>query len=331
MSGKFRLRHKVLIGLAAGIAGITAVALATAPPALQNHAPLPQLDGQLDDWLAQREREVAARTPLIEGTEKRIRWFQDQRDQRADYSIVYFPGFSATRQEIVPVAEMVADDLGANLFETRLSGHGLAADPLVDVRAEDWLRDAAEALEIGSRIGDKVIVMGTSTGATLALAMMHHQSFEQACCIVLISPNFATRDSSTELLTWPGGLQLAYAVAGRTRSWNSSNELQRRYWHTSYPMDVLVEMMRLVKYTRTLLPVELGQSLLVFYSPKDRVVDSERIVTAFGQMQGPHRKLVPVSESGDPSHHVLAGDIMSPGNNEMMVDEIVRFIREEDR
>lgn len=317
------------LALGAGVLVLVASALVTAPTELANQAQAPLISSELDQWLASREQAAHQQSPLIDNTEKRIRWYQDRRGTPTRYAIVYFHGFSATRQEIAPVAEVVADALGANLFETRLSGHGLQSNPLAGVNAEDWLDDAAEALTIGNALGEKLIVMGTSTGATLALAMVNHALFERVSDLVLLSPNIALRDSNSELLTWPGGPQLAYMVAGDTRSWTPNNELQARYWSTSYPTDALVEMMRLVKYARKQLPMTIPQSLLVFYSPDDSVVDPAAVVSAYEQIHASRQQLVSMSGGGgDPSQHVIAGDILSPENNEAVTEAIVRFIRQ---
>ena len=321
------MRKKLQIGFLAVLVMITVAALATAPPALVNDTRLQISAERLDDWLAESERTVSVKTPIIPGAEKHIHWFGGKKDSRTHYSIVYLHGFSATRQEIAPVAEMVADALGANLFETRLSGHGLLQNPLAGVRAEDWLEDAAEALSVGAAIGEDIILIGTSTGATLALAMAGQPSFKPVSNVVLISPNFAPRDPSAEILTWPGGPQLAYMIAGTTRSWEPHNEQQRRYWSTTYPMDAVIEMMRLVKYVRAELPLRLAPSLLVMYSPSDTVVDTDQIISAFGQIESPGKKLIAIEHSGDASHHVLAGDILAPENNQPVADDIIRFVR----
>ena len=270
-------------------------------------------------------QQAAASAPIIPETEKRIRWYEGRKDTKTPYSVVYFHGFSATRQEIAPVGTLVADALAANLFETRLAGHGLEHNPLLGVRAEDWLDDAAEALAVGATIGERIIVMGTSNGATLALAMTDHPSFEPVSNVVLLSPNFGPRDANSEFLTWPGGPQLAYLIIGEKHSWTPRNELQARYWTTSYPTDALIEMMRLVKYVRGKLPMQLPQSLLVIYSPADMVVDTGRITAAYELMLSPRKRLVKIDGSSDPSNHVLAGDIMSPENNQPISDHIIRF------
>ena len=321
------MKRRILISLALILAAVSLTLFAVAPTELVNAARAPQIDGDLDEWLAKSEREANAKEALIPETGKRIRWYQGRKNTRTRFSVVYLHGFSATRQEIAPVGELIADGLQANLFETRLAGHGHQDNPLQGVRAEDWLEDAAEALSVGAMIGEQLIVMGTSTGATLALAMAEHPSFEPVSTIVLLSPNFAPRDMNARFLTWPGGPQLAEMVAGKTRSWEPKNELQALYWSTTYPMAAAVEMMRLVQYVRGRLPMRLQPSLLTIYSPKDTVVDTGRIVEAFGQMDSPRKQLIAIPGSGDSSNHVLAGDILAPENNQPIAEQIIAFIR----
>jgi esterase/lipase len=309
----------VLVVLTLGLAVI-------APANLSNNAQVAEIEGDLTDWLEERESRANAFEALIPDTAKRIRWYQERRNSKTPYSIVYLHGFSATRQEIAPVGAMVADALGANLFETRLAGHGQLQHALEGVRAEDWLDDAAEALSIGALIGDRVILVGTSTGATLALAMAGHPSFQAVNTIVLLSPNFAVQDTKAEFLTWPGGPQLAYIVAGTTRSWTAQNELQARFWSTTYPMDAAIEMMRLVKYVRGRLPMHLEQSVLTIYSPADTVVDVGWIIRGFEELDSPRKQLVELPGSNDASNHVLAGDIMAPENNEPVSALITGFV-----
>jgi esterase/lipase len=305
---------------------LTLVLVVIAPANLNNNAQVPQIEGDLTAWLEESESRANANEALIPDTAKRIRWNQDRTNSKTRYSIVYLHGFSATRQEIAPVGAMVADALGANLFETRLAGHGHLQHPLEGIRAEDWLDDAAEALSIGAMIGERVIVMGTSTGATLALAMVGHPSFAAVSTIVLLSPNFAVQDTKAEFLTWPGGPQLAYLVAGQTRSWEAQNELQERYWSTTYPMAAVIEMMRLVKYVRGRLPMQLEQSVLTIYSPADTVVDIDWIIRGFEQLDSPRKQLVEIAGSEDQSNHILAGNIMAPENNLPVTETIVDFI-----
>ncbi len=309
---------------AALLVALAATAWSLTPPRLAGTTSVPEIPDDIDGWLAESERTVSNAFELIPGTEKRVLW--QQPGIRTRYSVVYLHGFSASRQEIAPVGALIADGLGANLFETRLAGHGLEDRPLDGIRAESWLDDAAEALAIGAAVGDRIVLIGTSTGATLALAMSDHASFDRVAAVVLISPNFAPRDGSAEMLTWPGGPQLARLLVGETRSWTAANTLQDRYWSTSYPTAAVVEMMRLVNFTRSKLPMRLRQPMLTLYSPRDQVVDTEWIAAALAKIESPRTQTIEIAASGDPSNHVLAGDILAPRNNRIIADHVVRFV-----
>jgi esterase/lipase len=322
-----KVSARFLGGLFALLAVSAVYLVVTAPAKLVNEAQPPEITGDLGAWLASQEEASTTHAAMIPDTNKRIRWYQERKNSKTPYSLVYLHGFSATRQEIAPVGEWVADALGANLFETRLAGHGFQDHALQGVSAEDWLDDAAEALTIGAAIGERIILMGTSTGATLAMAMAGHPSFSHVSTVIMLSPNFGPKDTSGEFLTSPGGPQLAYLVVGETRSWQPRNKLQAKYWSTSYPMDAVVEVMRLVDFVRSKLPLRLEQDLLVFYSPADSVVETDRIVEAFGEIDSPHKQLVVVPASTDPSNHVIAGNIMSPTNTGPVAHDIIQFVR----
>lgn len=321
---------KRALALLSAVLALAVSAFVTAPAELAESTAAAPLGGDPEPWLAASETRVSSSRPIIPGTEKRIRWFEGVRGRRTARSLVYLHGFSATRQEIAPVGEMIADALGANLFETRLAGHGHATGAMQDVNAEQWLADGAEALAVGAAISEEVILMGTSTGATLALAMAGHPAFERVSHLVLLSPNFAPADPNAEFLTWPGGPPLARLVAGQYRSWTPHNERQARYWSTTYPMDAAVEMMRLVKFVRGKLPMRIEPDLLVLYSPADTVINVESMLTSLGQVSASRQSLIAIERSGDPGNHVLAGNILSPGNNQAVVRHVVRFVSHAD-
>lgn len=282
------------------------------------------LPGDLDNWLAVRERSVAERFGLIPGTEKRITWFTE--GERTAWSVVYLHGFSATRQETAPLSAVVAEALGANLFETRLSGHGRERAPLSAIRAEDWLADAAEALAIGAAIGERVIVIATSTGATLAAAMLDDPAMQAVDTIVMLSPNFEPRDAGAAWLTRPAGPMLASLLVGETRSWEPYNEEQGRYWSTTYPLAAAVEMMRLVDLAKQKLPGTVAQRLLLFYSPDDEVISPTAALGVLEKTAAPQKSVIEIRNPGDPSHHVLAGDVLSAAMTQRIADDIVAFI-----
>lgn len=287
---------------------------------------LPVIDGAPDAWLAASESRIDAEHGINPHSEKRIRWQAGSEGSRSALAVVYLHGFSATRQEIAPAAERLADLLGANLFETRLTGHGLKSHRLENVSAEDWLADTAEALAIGKRIGERVILVGTSTGATLALAGALARP-DDVAALVMISPNFSPRDTNADFMTWPGGPTLARWLLGPTRSWQPYNQQQADFWTTEYPTTSLVEVMRLVKAVRSSLPLELAQPLIVFMSRDDDVINVERAFASLAMVTAPAREIIEVQTLA-PGHHVLAGDILAPQQTMAVVQQIFRFLSE---
>ena len=268
---------------------------------------------------------MAEQYALVPDTEKRVTWHGED-GARTAYAVVNLHGFSATRQETAPLAERVATALGANLFETRLTGHGHRKQPMHAVRAEDWLADTAEALAIGARLGDRTVVIGTSTGGTLALAMSNHPAADTVSDFVLISPNVQPSDGNAAWLTRPAGPVIARLVAGDTRSWEAHNEQQARYWTTSYPIEAAIEVMRLVDMLNKRLPMRLEQNLLVLLSPRDTVVSPAATKQAYGRIDASRKALVEIEDAGDPSNHVLAGDILSPDSTDEVAAMIVDFV-----
>ena len=109
------------------------------------------------------ERQIADLRP---GLEKSIIW-AGKPNHRTRYAIVYIHGFSASKEELRPVPDLIAAHLGANIFYSRLTGHGRTAEAMREANVSAWNQDLAEAFEIGTMIGDQVIILSCSTGGTL--------------------------------------------------------------------------------------------------------------------------------------------------------------------
>ncbi len=281
------------------------------------------LPESLDAYLAAREAQV---DDLIPDTEARIVWaYEDQRT--TPLSIVYLHGFSATRQEIVPVCDSLAARLGANLYYARLSGHGRTTETaLGEATAEAWLHDAQESIAIGRRLGERVVLIGTSTGGTLATWLLGQQPSDDVAATVLISPNYHPADPSASLLQWPWGQQIGEAVIGPFHTWEPANDLQARFWTTRYPTEALVEMMALVGLVDDMELSTINIPVMLVYSPNDEVVDAALSLARFQEMSHPANRILRVDSAGDRSNHVLAGDILSPSMTMPLTDSVSAFI-----
>ncbi|MCB9420318.1 MAG: alpha/beta fold hydrolase [Ardenticatenaceae bacterium] len=281
------------------------------------------LPPDLDQYLAESE---GCFDDIVPNTEKTIFWAGEP-GQKTAVSIIYLHGFSATRQETAPLADKVAAALGANLFYTRFTGHGRTGQAMAEATVNDWLNDTMEAVAIGRRIGEKVIVIGVSTGAAAATWLAAQPHLEDMLAFILISPNYFPHDRSAAILTWPWGEQIATALIGPERNWEPSNEAHGRYWTLHYPTKALLPMMGLVKLVSQTDLSRITRPVLIIYSPQDEVVNPQRAEAAFAQMSRADKRIIPIVRAPGESNHVLVGDIMSPDKTDEMVQMILDFIR----
>jgi len=260
------------------------------------------------------------------GTDKKIIWNNILSQDPTEYSIVYLHGFSASRQELVPVCDQLAKSLSANLFYTRLTGHGRTSDAMNEITANALLNDAVEALEIGKRIGKKVILIGTSTGGTLATWLATQQNNEKIAALVLLSPNYGLKRPESELLFYPWGLQVFHFIQGKEYQFSAVNPLQEKYWTTRYPSDALLGMFALIDIVRESAVSDIKIPTLVLYSENDNVASVDKIKSQFSKLTTPTRKMVSVAGSQDPQHHILAGNVLSPDTTGKVLAIIQEFL-----
>jgi len=270
----------------------------------------------LDAWLAQRE---GVFDDLTEGAEKRIFWAAEP-GARSDIALVYLHGFSATRREISPVTEELAARLGANLFATRFAGHGRPGNALGEATVTDWALDLAEAMAVARRIGDRVVLVGTSTGGSMAvLAALDPAYADDIAAIVTVSPNFALNNAQAWMLDLPFASRWLPLLVGETYAWEPRNDLQARFWSTSYPTTALFPMRSVQRAAAGADHGAATVPLLVFYAAGDQVVvpaATARVIQNWGARVDSHV----ITGSTDASQHVIAGDILSPGTNDFVID-----------
>lgn len=280
----------------------------------------------LPAWLAAGEDTVPSLKRLAR---KEIVWADPEHPARTPVALVYLHGYSATRVETAPLADSVAAELGANLFYTRLSGHGRDGAAMADARVGDWLEDVREALAVARRLGERTVILGTSTGATLALwAAADAPERHDLAALVLISPNFAPADARSRVLLWPWGSTIARLVNGAEYSWEPANDAQAAGWTTRYPTRALPTMMALVDWVTQ--PERLARvqvPTLTLYSPNDEVIDVAALRSGIDALGAPVRERIEITSSTAPSQHVIAGDILSPTTTLELARHITEFVR----
>lgn len=199
----------------------------------------------LEQYVTKKE----AQFRLKPDNEARILWL-DSLHRKTPYSVVYLHGFSASEKEGDPVHVNFARRFGYNLFLSRLDEHGMdTPDALEGMTGDGLWRDAKEALAIGKMLGNKVIVIGTSTGGTLALLLASEYP-DDVAAVINMSPNIAINESMVWMLDKPWGLEVARLVKGGNYVENKPDNAERaKYWYSKYRLEAVVQLQNLVEHT----------------------------------------------------------------------------------
>ena len=252
-------------------------------PDYDKELPLVPETAQLNGWISSKESEHK----LKPENEARIVWFNDSSKQKTEYSIVYLHGFSASREEGAPIHTDIAKEFGCNLFLSRLAEHGIdTTEPLQNLTVDKYWESAKEALAIGKELGNKVILMGTSTGETNALQLAANFP-DDVYALILLSPNIAINDPNAWLINNPWGLQIARLVQGSQYvDSKDQRDIYKKYWYTHYRLEgvaALEEMLETSMKKETF--EKINQPTLMLYYYKDEIhQDSTVKVSAMLEM-----------------------------------------------
>jgi len=273
---------------------------------------VPSAGVSLEKYVSQQE----SQHKLKPDNEARIVWANDSLKQKTEYAIVYLHGFSASQEEGNPVHRNIAKQFGCNLYLSRLSQHGVdTTDALYNMTAGNLWESAKQAYAIGKQLGNKVILMGTSTGGTLALQLA--AAYPEIAGLVLYSPNIAINDPNAWLLNDPWGLQIARLVKGsKLNTAGHDSPAYKKYWNYQYRLEGTVQLEELLETTmNTATFAKVKQPTLTLYYYKDeqhqdKVVKVSAMKDMMAGISTPidQKKMVAIPEAGN---HVLASPIQS--------------------
>lgn len=214
---------------------------------------IPESPDAIEAWIDEREK----RAPKIkEGARASVIWADPEKKTKTKYSIVYLHGFKASHAEGNPVHKHIARHFGCNLFLSRLEGHGLHIEkPLSDIDSNSFIQSAIEALAIGEKIGRKVIIMGTSTGGSLALYLAGQSSLNQHIeALLLYSPLIKFYGSTQWLLGNSFLRTILNGIPGRNYMITSQlgfTKAEKKIWYHSYALQGALALGKLIETEMT--------------------------------------------------------------------------------
>jgi pimeloyl-ACP methyl ester carboxylesterase len=259
-------------------------ALGPSPETPVFNVELPALTSNLVE-LQELVSQLENRPDIKPGNEARIFWANDTIPHKTAYVLLYLHGFSASRKEGEPVYQDFAKRYGMNTFAARLATQGLdTVDQMIDYRPERLWESAKQALAIAEKLGNKVIIMSTSTGGTLALKLAATYP-DKVHALINMSPNIRVKDANAWLLNKPWGLQIARIIFGSNfRHVTPTDSNYHDYWYVDYRLESVVYLQELVESTmnsETFEEVDCPVLTLYYYKNKedqDPVVSVDRIL-----------------------------------------------------
>lgn len=212
--------------------------------------PVNLLDTEINVSLADLEKYVAEKEADVKDlkpdNQARIIWANDSLKQKTEYAVVYLHGFSASQEEGAPLHEDFAKRYGFNLYLSRLEDHGRPdSNSFIHLTPENFLQSAEDAIDIGKKLGNKVIVMSCSTGATLSIILA--AAGEDIHSMIMYSPNIDIYDPMSELLVYPWAEELSSLVMGGTYNRIVYDTMAQKYWNSIYHTNALFAIKTLIR------------------------------------------------------------------------------------
>lgn len=272
----------------------------------------------LEQYVAANE----AQHKLKSNNEARIVW-NDSTHSKTPYAVVYLHGFTASQMEGSPIHEQFAKRFGCNLYLSRLADHGIdTTDALVNFTPDRLWESAKQALAIGKKLGDKVILVSTSTGGTLALKLAAEYP-NDVHALFNLSPNIAINNGAAFLLNDPWGLYIVRAVKGGKYSISEDDtEEQAKYWYTQYRLEATTQLEQLVESSMTEETFKRVKqpSLTLYYYKNEREQDPQVKVSAMLDMNaklGTPEALKQTVAFPDAGRHVIGSSLTNPHYEEV--------------
>ncbi|MCX6302362.1 MAG: alpha/beta hydrolase [Bacteroidia bacterium] len=271
--------------------------------------------------LAELEKQINESELSVKGirpdNEARIVWADSTKKEKTATAFLYLHGFSASQAEGDPVHRDLAKKYNANLYLARLAEHGIdnGDSTMINLTADEYVASAEKALAIAEKLGDEVIVMGTSAGGSLTLILASRHPEIKA--IVLYSPCVKLYDKTAGIIDNNWGLQIARKVQkGPMMKFNPESEDHAKYWVMKYRIEALVALQNLI--SNTMKPEVFSEikcpALLAYYykneDEQDKTVSVPAMLKMFDELGTPValKQKMAFPEAGE---HVIASYIRS--------------------
>ncbi len=274
---------------------------------------------------------------------------------RDDFCFLYLHGWSASVLETAPLCQILAKLYNARVLVPSLERHRALSAPMDYIYAEEWLYSAIRALHMALSFSKKVILIGCSTGASLALLLSAGRFSTQAIiCTLLLAPNLGVIPSYIDMTRYSliyalynhvlrykrahikGDLHNIYRQGTGARLSSTKKHLlysidsikKAQYLLQRIPYSSLRPMSQLVSSVWNIVkkrPHRYRTPTLVIANTHDPSVSYKKIKGFFSRYPAPIELNTSIIGK-TPGIHVPAGDFFAPQYTHRVIQEIQRYI-----
>jgi len=227
--------------------------------------------------------------------------------------VLLLHGFTSTPYEMKPLAKYL-ESTGYSISIPLLKGHGTRPEDLLECKWYDWFEDTKKALFQLRKHCTKIIAVGLSTGATLALHLAAHYQLEG---VAGLSPALILKEKKLKLL--PLALHVkkySHKKGGPDISDPIARQQAVTYHKT--PLRSVREILHLYAHLKMDLP-DIYTPVLLIQSQKDHVVDMKSAEFIYDKISSTEKHFLKLKES----YHVLTLDV----EKEIVFREVASFIQ----
>jgi len=254
---------------------------------------------------------------LKESKEKGARPYNEEKllkfADKTKIAMLYIHGYGASRGEGEFVIDTIANKLKYNTYYLRLPGHGTNMDDHKNTEYYQLLDTAIEAAQMTKLLGDKLVIIGTSMGGTIATYIAaQHPDIPHA--IILVSPFYKFANPVGNALFFrPFFKTVLLFVKYRERHdpYDDPNDNWTMYWYAKNywaSLHSLLDIADLIANDSTYKKVSCPVLLLYYYKDKehqDTAAQVDAMLYAYDQYNNGNPNPLSRKVSVENGDHVL--------------------------
>jgi pimeloyl-ACP methyl ester carboxylesterase len=240
-----------------------------------NPTPLPK---RFDEYYQNQLTKSKALSARPNNEEKLNRY-----SKKTPVSILYIHGYGASRAEGEYVMDQISEKYQYNTYYMRLPGFGTKPEDMGESTMQELLDESTKALMMMDRLGDKVMIVGSSMGGAIAtyLAATYPEKVDR---LVLCSPAYAFASTAGRLITFYPLFKLMSIISPvRVSSATVPQETDNwtLYWHREQPFKALKQLIDIMNFVNRpgIFENVKTPTLLIYYYKDEKKQDSAASVS----------------------------------------------------